>query len=121
MYLFGIHFGLRAADEHKSLRVHDQLSVRYDNVVGLKYLYYEENTSKCNQSGISSRGHDAKTGRAYENVVNSDRCIVRLYEKYMSVRPSHLPKCATDFYLRPLAVPNGGGCGIHVNLEDVMH
>ena len=33
--------------------------------------------------------------------------MVRLYEKYMSHCPDHLPKCSKDFYLRPLAVPNG--------------
>ena len=79
----------------------------YDSEVGLKYLYYEENTSKCNQGGLSTRSHDNKSSRAYQNVMNSDRCIVRLYEKYVSLRPSHLPKYSTDFYLRPLAVPNG--------------
>ena len=33
--------------------------------------------------------------------------MVRLYKKYMSHRPDHLPKCSKDFYLRPSAVPNG--------------
>ena len=107
LYLLGVHFALRAADEHKSLKVNDQLKVLYDSEVGLKYLYYEENTSKCNQGGISSRTYEPKQGRAYENVVNSDRCVVRIFEKYLSLRPSHLPKCSTDLYLRPLSVPNG--------------
>ena len=107
LYLLGIHFGLRAADEHKSLKINDQISVKFDSEVGLKYLFYEENTSKCNQGGLSTRCHDVKSSRAYQNVVNSDRCIVRLYEKYVSLRPSHMPKCSQDFYLRPLAVPNG--------------
>ena len=107
LYLLGVHFALRAAEEHKSLRVDCQLSVHYDDSVGMKYIYYQEMSSKCNQGGISDRGNPLKTGRAYENVVNSDRCVVRLYEKYMSHRPSHLPKCSKDFYLRPLGVPNG--------------
>ena len=107
LYLLGIHFGLCAVDEHKSLKINQQISVLYDSEVGLKYLYYDENTSKCNQGGLSTRSHDNNSSRAYQNVVNSDRCIVRLYEKYVSLRPSHLPKCSTDFYLRPLAVSNG--------------
>ena len=107
LYLIGIHFALRAADEHKNLKAEGNFSIQYDKEVGLKYLYYKEGVSKCNQGGIASRGFQPKTGRAYQNVVNSDRCIVRLFEKYISLRPSHDPKCSSDFYLRPLIVPNG--------------
>ena len=103
LYLLGVHFVLCAADEHKSLKFNDQLKVLYDNEVGLKYLYYEENTSKCNQGGLTTRSFEPKRGRAYENVVNSDHCI----EKYVSHRPFHLPKSSPDFYLCPLAVPHG--------------
>ena len=105
VYLLGLHFALRAAEEHKNLKAVGK--VLYDDEVGLKYLYYQEVSSKCNQGGIASRGIPPKTGCVYENVVNSDRCVVRLFEKYMSHRPSHLPKCSPDFYLRPLTVPNG--------------
>ena len=118
LYLLGVHFGLRAADEHKSLKVDCQFKVMYDESVGLKYISYCEMTSKCNQGGISERNVPPKKGCAYQNV-NSDRCVVRLFEKYMSHRPSHDPKCAKDFYLRPLAVSNGDiwysyqACGIH--------
>ena len=106
LYLLGIHFGLHAADEHKSLKINQQIFVLYDSEVGLKYLHYEENASKCNQGGLSTRSHDNKSSRAYQNVMNSDRRIVRLYEKYVSLRLPHLPKFSTDFYLRPLAVLN---------------
>ena len=106
LYLLDIHFGLHAAEEHKSLRMHDQLNVHYDTEVGLKYLYYEENTSKCNQGGNSTRGNNAKNSRAYENVINSDRCLLRLYEKYISLCPLHMPKCSNYFYLCLLSVPN---------------
>ena len=107
LYLLGLHFGLHAADEHKNLKIDTQLKVLYDKEVGLKYLYYEELTSKCNQVGIASRYHVPKKGRAYENVVNTDRCLVRLYEKYVASRPSHNPNCSKDFYLHPLFVLNG--------------
>ena len=107
LYLLGIHFALRAAKEHKDLKVDQQIKVMFDAEVALKYLYYEENTSKCNQGGLASRFVEGKKSRAYQNVVNSDRCVVRLYEKYISHRPSHLPRCSKDLYLRPLAVPNG--------------
>ena len=79
----------------------------FDSQVGLKYLYYEELTSKCNQGGLTSRFSEAKKGRAYENVANSDCCIVQLFEKYMSHHPDNDPRCSSDFYLRPLTVSNG--------------
>ena len=85
LYLLGIHFGLHAVDEHKSLKINQRISVLYVSEVGLKYLYYEENTSKCNQGSLSTRSYDNKSSRAYQNVVNSDRCIVRLYKKYVSL------------------------------------
>ena len=107
LYLIGVHFALRAAEEHKSLKIDCQFKVLYDEEVGLKYLDYKECTSKCNQGGLNSRFVRGKDGRAYQNVVNTDRCVVRLYEKYMSHRPDHMPKCSKDFYLRPLTVPNG--------------
>ena len=107
LYLNGVHFALRAADEHKSLKMGLQFKVGYDDSVGLKYLEYTECTSKCNQGGIASRNLKPKVSRAYENVMNSDRCMVRLYEKYISHRLDHLPKCSKDFYLRPLTVPHG--------------
>ena len=107
LYLNGVHFALRAAEEHKSLKVNCQFKVGYDSSVGLKYLEYNECMSKCNQGGLTTRFVKPKKSHAYENVTNSDRCMVRLFEKYMSHHPDHLPKCSTDFYLRPLAVPNG--------------
>ena len=107
LYLLGVHFALCAADEHKNLKVNSQLKVLYDENVGLKYLYYKEHASKCNQGGLSNRLSTPKTGRAYENVVNKDRCVVRLFEKYMHYRPDHNPSCSKDFYLRPLSIPNG--------------
>ena len=107
VYLNGIHFALHAADEHKSLCADCSFEVLFDEKVGLKYLLYKELTSKYNQGGISSRVHKAKDSRTYENVVNPDRCLVCLFEKYMSHTPSHDPRCSQSFYLRPLTIPNG--------------
>ena len=107
LYLNGVHFALRAADEHENLKVNCQFEVLYDSQVGLKYLKYQEMSSKCNQGGLTSRFNEPKKGRTYQNVVNPDRCLVRLFEKYMSHRPDHDPRCSRDFYLRPLSVPNG--------------
>ena len=48
LYLNGVHFALRAAEEHKSLKMNCQFQVKFDHEVGLKYLEYTECTSKCN-------------------------------------------------------------------------
>ena len=74
-----------------------QFNVGYDNSVGLKYLEYKECTSKCNQGGLMSRFVKPKVSHAYQNVTNTDRCMVRWYEKYISHRPDHDPKCSKDF------------------------
>ena len=41
---------------------------------------------------------------AYENRLNAARCIIQLYEKYISHQPSS-DKCEPAFYLRLLAKP----------------
>ena len=47
-----------------------------------------------------------KVIRAYDNLQQPDGCIVKLYEMYISHRPTD-PKCSSGFYLRPLANPRG--------------
>ena len=107
LYLNGLHFALHVADKHKSLKMNLQLTVGYGNSVGLKYLEYKECTSKCNQVGLMSRFIKPKVSCAYQNVTNADRCMVRLFEKYVSHHPDHDPKCSKDFYLHPLSNQNG--------------
>ena len=66
---------------------------------GSKYLCYTEDISK-------NRKITPKCVRAYKNKVNPERCIVRLYEKYLSHRPT-AENCSTAYYLRPLVKPIG--------------
>ena len=70
------------------------------------YLEYTEDCSKYNQAGINDVKVLKKVVHAYENVANLNRCIVKLYNKYMNARPTG-DKCTEDFYLRPLAEPKG--------------
>ena len=42
LYLNGVHFALRAAEEHKNLCINCQFKVHFDTDVGLKYLKYTE-------------------------------------------------------------------------------
>lgn len=102
LYLFGIHFALRAGTEHRQLRFENsQLSVQTDSD-GCRYLLYTEDVSKTRQGGLKHRKLTLKSVRAYENTENPNRCIVELYLKYLAHRPSD-PKCSSAFYLRPLA------------------
>lgn len=104
LYLLGVHFALRAGKEHKALRVGErsQLVLKFDQNARVHYLEYTEDTSKNNQGGLKHRHIAKKVSRAYENVQNPDRCVVRLYRKYLNLRPPNAPQ---DFYLRPLLNP----------------
>lgn len=106
LYSFGVHFALRAVKEHKSLRVgaRSQFAIRYDREVNCEYLEYTEDSSKNNQGGLKHRRVQKKVSRAYPNKIHPERCVLRLYRKYLSLRPTD-PKCSQDFYLRPLANP----------------
>jgi integrase len=104
LYFFGIHFALRAGQEHRNLRFQNsQISVETDSE-GHRYLLYTEDISKNRQGGLKHRLVKPKSVRAYENNSNPNRCIVRLYLKYLSHRPTDA-KCSPAFYLRPLAKP----------------
>ena len=71
-----------------------------------RYLTYTEDISKTNHCGVGHIKVTGKVVRAYENMQQLDRCIVKLYQTYVSHRPFD-PKCAGNFYLRPLANPRG--------------
>ena len=96
LYLISLSFALHGGDEHRRLRClgfDPQISVLTDEK-GVKYLSYTEDTkSKTNQGGLAGRKHKPKAVNVYGNSVNSDRDLVRLYEKYIALLPSN-PKCS---------------------------
>ena len=104
VYLMGLNFALRGGEEHRNLRrgERSQLSLR-ESEQG-KFLNYTEDTSKANQGGLKHRKVQKKSVQAYENIQHPDRCIVKLYEKYISKCPGS-DKCDA-FYLRPRLKPN---------------
>lgn len=103
LYMVGVHFALRAGNEHRNLRVgpNSQFDYGYDEVVQKRYLQYTEDCSKNNQGGLNQRKIKRKSVRAYQNTQNPKRYLVALFNKYMLLRPPGL----TDFYLRPLNNP----------------
>ena len=96
LYLIGLSFALRRGDEHRRLRClgfDPQITVLTDEK-GVKYLSYTEDIkSKTNQGGLAGRKHKPKSVNVYGNSVNSDRDLVRLYEKYTALLPINL-KCS---------------------------
>lgn len=106
LYMFGLHFALRAGVEHHNLHVgpNSQITVKFDNQLKKEYLEYTEDCSKNQQGGIDQRKIQCKVVRAYENSENHARCIVRLYQKYISLHPKG-DKCPDAMYLHALAVP----------------
>lgn len=96
LYLCGIHFALRSGEEHRSLQMSQfELIVSKDG--GAAHLVYTENYSKNNQ-GLQHRKVRPKCVTYYANEGNPDRCLVRLYQLYISHRPADVP----HFYLTPL-------------------
>ena len=55
LYMFCVHFALRAGVEHRSLRVgpNSQITVHVEN--SLKYLLYKEDISKTRQGGLKQK------------------------------------------------------------------
>lgn len=78
-----------------------QFKLKFDHKAQLEYLEYTEDCSKNNQGGLAHRKLTPKISRAYENKDMRDRCVVTLYKKYLSLRPT-AENCSQDFYLCPL-------------------
>lgn len=108
LYMLGVHLALWAVKEHKALRVgpRSQFALKFDQKGQKYYLEYTEDSSKNNQGGLEYRKVTKKVSLAYENVDEPEKCVVHLYRKYMSLRPTDA-KCPEDLYWRPLVNPKG--------------
>ena len=89
--------------EHRRLR-HNPSQLRLFEPVGeTPYLCFTEDFSKTNQDGLLHRKKAPKEVIHYVNVVNSERCLIRLYKLYKEHCPTDRPDNA--FYLKPLEKP----------------
>ena len=102
VYLFGKCFSLRSGEEHRELRF-SQLEVIEGDLVKRARLKCTSFAEKNYVGGLQYRKFKAKVLKVvehHENIVNPERCVVRLYKKYVS-------KCPNDviggsvFYLTP--------------------
>jgi len=87
LFQLGLHFALRAGQEHRNLRCGplSQIKVKVDTE-GRKYLEYQEDVSKTNPGGIFHRKVTPKITRAYGNTASPEKCPVRIYEQYINLR-----------------------------------
>ncbi|XP_062586115.1 uncharacterized protein LOC134247754 [Saccostrea cucullata] len=101
LYSIGLNFALRAGQEHRNLRIgtNSQLSLHISKDDGRRYLQYTEDVSKSNTGGLNHRKIAPKVTRAYENVDEPERCLIKIFEKYISLRPPNGK--STALYLRP--------------------
>ena len=96
-------FALRSGQEHWSLQVTQFQLVESEE--GTHYLVYSEKCSQNNTSGLSDRKVKPTQVMHHTNEANPDRCLVRLYKKYVEHQPD---TNETAFYLAPLKKkPNG--------------
>ena len=98
---FGMNYALRSGKEHRKLRS-DMLELK-EPLDGTPYLLYTEPGSKNRPGGLKDRKISNKSVKLFANVKNPSRCFVRMFQKYMSLRPSNAPKDV--FYLKPLVSP----------------
>ena len=66
----------------------------------LAYLVYTESGSKNNSGGLHHRKVQNKSVKVFANISNPKRCVLQLYQKYMSLRLANAPPDV--FYLLPL-------------------
>ena len=98
VYCFGLNFAMRSGEEHRNLRPDMLQLVEPPNSAA--YLVYTESGSKNRQGELKDRNKVTnKVVKYFANVEDPNRCGVRLYKKYMSLRPSDAP--AKVFYLKP--------------------
>jgi hypothetical protein len=102
VFLLGLNFALRSGEEHRTLS-RDQLKVCHSLDGALAYLLYTEKFSKTNRRGLKDYNVNRKIVRAYADLDNPSRCVVALYQKYLSLCPD-VPQDG-PVYLSPLKRP----------------
>ena len=100
IYCLGLNLALRSGKEHRSLRP-DMFQIVQEKPA---YLLYTESGSKNNSGGLRDRKLKNKVVKIFENEEKPERCVLKLFIKYMSLRP---PNATTQaLYLQPLQNPS---------------
>lgn len=104
VYCLGLNLALRSGKEHRSLQ--PEMLCLMKEPSGMQYLLYTEWGSKNHTGGLTERKVKNKSVKVFANTKCPERCVVRLYDKYMALRPEGAP--SDVFYLRPLDKPRPG-------------
>lgn len=100
IYYFGLHFSLRAAQEHRNLiyGANSQITLNKDDL-GCEYLQYVERMSKNKTFGLKTARMEPKSTVLYARA-DKLRCPVECYKRYISLRPeANGGKPCEAFYL----------------------
>ena len=101
VYCLGLNLALRSGREHRSLKP-DMFCFVQPPDGRPPYLQYTEWGSKNHGGGLNDRKVGNKLVKIFSNEQCPERCVVRLYQKYLSLRPA-APSDA--LYLQPLCQP----------------
>jgi len=99
-FLAGKFFALRGGSEHRDLEWGKQVNLV--NSQEGEILVYSNNFNKNFNGGIKQSNIKPKEVRVYQNTQNAQRCFIKIYKKYSSLRPENGKSKA--FYLRPKTV-----------------
>ena len=99
VFLFGKYFALRSGEEHRSLSL-AQLEVVKGDETECSRLRYSSFGDKNFGGGLQHRRIKPKIVEQHENISNPERCIVRLYNKYITKCLKNMPQ-SNCFYLSP--------------------
>jgi hypothetical protein len=103
LYLLGLNFALRSGQEHRSL-TREQLQFGHNDRG--RFLEYTEKISKNNRRGLKHVKVLPKNSKAYARTDCPSRCVVRLYELYLSHCPEYLGS-KSPVYLKSLKKVSG--------------
>ena len=103
-FMNGLHFAIRGGEEHRALEIH-QFEVM-SKPGQLRKIVYKEGTTKTYSGGLSHQIIKPKIKEHHENLQNPERCHVRLFEKYLQMRPVN---AVAAFYLKPLNKVSSSG------------
>ena len=83
IHCFGLNLALRSRKEHRSLK--PEMFRLIKEPCGIQYLLYTEWGSKNHAGGLVQQKVKNKSVKIFTNNKCPERCVVKLYEKYMSL------------------------------------
>lgn len=86
VFLLGLHLGLRACQEHRDIEFGENSQLQLVENDGSTRLVYTERQSKNKKHGIKRSRIEPKVVSILPNERDPRKCVIRLYQKYISHR-----------------------------------